>query len=132
MADLDNLSTQVLDTLKKYYNTVEAKEHELYNSAYERVQQAIDYASGAYSLSVCSKKTLEKSLAEWECRYMNEYRSQLDTVPIQLRVSSLFIATGFTFLKTSGYVLKLRRAAWVGCIWAVLFTPELLNPFIKK
>ena len=132
MADLDNPSTRVLDTLKKYLNTVEAKEHELYNSAHEKVQQAMDYASGAYSLSVCSKKTLEKSLANWECRYMNEYRSQLDTVPIQLRVSGLLIATGLTFVKSPGYVPKLRRAAWVGCIWTVLFTPELLNPFSKK
>jgi hypothetical protein len=132
MADLDNTSTQVLDTIKKYLNTVEAKEHQLYNSAYEKVHQAIDYASGAYSLGVCSKKTLEKSLANWECRYMNEYRSQLDTIPIQLRVSSLFLATGLTFIKTPGYIPKLRRAARVGFIWAVLFTPELLNPFSKK
>lgn len=132
MADLDNTSTQVLDTIKKYLNTVEAKEHELYNSAIQKVQLALDYASGAYSLGVCSKKTLEKRLANWECRYMNEYRSQLATVPIQLRVSSLFIATGLTFVKTPGYVPKLRRAAWVGIIWAVLFTPELLNPFNKK
>lgn len=132
MADLDNSGTPTLNTLKLYLRQIEAKEHQLYHTLLEKTEEWRRTRNEVYEASLRMRDYLQQELQKAGNNFMKAHKTRFDLIPIQLRVSSLCIATGYAFVKTPGYVMKFRQAFWIGCIWAFVFTPELLNPFSKE
>ena len=132
MADLDNSGTPTLDTLKQYLKQLETKQQQIYQTLTQKAEEWKGFGNELYYASLCTRDTLQQKLQDGGNAFMKAHKTRFDLIPIQIRVSSLFLATGYVFVKTPGYFMKFRQAFWVGCIWAFVFTPELFNPFSKE